>query len=57
MIAEGNVTAEDYLEAQYKLMVEHHTAKEEEENKADFEEAEELDNIRKVLIFIAYSSL
>ena len=48
MIAEGSVTAEDYLEAQYKLMVEHQMVKEEEEKRADEKEAEELDNLREV---------
>lgn len=50
LISEGNMTAEDFLEANHKLRVQQQVAKEEEEDRADEFEVEELNNLRKASV-------
>ena len=48
MITDGNMTAEDFLEANHKLRVQQQVAREEEEERADEFEVEELNVLREV---------
>lgn len=48
MIADGNMTAEDFLEENHKLRVQQQVAREEEEDRADEFEVEELNVLREV---------
>lgn len=48
MITDGNMTAEDFLEANHKLRVQQQVAREEEEDRADEFEVEELNVLREV---------
>lgn len=50
LISEGNMTAEDFLEANHKLRVQQQVAKEEEEDRADEFEVEELNNLSLIHI-------
>lgn len=49
MIADGNMTAEDFLEENHKLRVQQQVAREEEEDRADEFEVEELNVLREKL--------
>ncbi|XP_068710137.1 golgin subfamily A member 6-like protein 26 [Montipora foliosa] len=49
LISEGNMTAEDFLEATHKLNVQHQAIREEEEDRADELDSEELNNLREQL--------
>ena len=48
MIADSNMTAEDFLEENHKLRVQQQVAREEEEDRADEFEVEELNVLREV---------
>ena len=50
MIADGNMTAEDFLEENHKLRVQQQVAREEEEDRADQFEVEELNVLREVSV-------
>ena len=50
MIADGNMTAEDFLEENHKLRVQQQVAREEEEDRADEFEVEELNVLREVSV-------
>lgn len=49
LITDGNMTAEDFLEANHKLRVQQQVAREEEEDRADESEVEELNVLRQKL--------
>ncbi|XP_048585230.1 trichohyalin-like [Nematostella vectensis] len=49
MISEGTMTAEDFLEAYHRLVVEHQLAKEEQEDRCDDEEFQEIDSLNQQL--------